>query len=337
MALSKNAFTRYRILDRCLSDFSRKYFLEDLLFAVNDQLHDMGQPNISQRTLYEDLRYMASDSGFSADIDKLFTGKKPYYRYASKGFTIFKSPLSRNEMLQLGNSLKLLATFEGEAGFGWIAETRSLLQDRFGFALPKPVMALENNLDYTGMQWLGPVFQAIIHRRVLRVCYKPFFEEQHTFSFHPYYMKQYNNRWFAFGLHQEKQEPTWNLALDRIVVAHETSNTYQHQNIDWDSFFYDIVGVTNFPEVEVQQIQLLFSKDVLPYIETKPLHPSQRMTRNPDGSALVTLKVKPNYELEQLVLSFGEKVQVLGPKEFVMRCAKRIDAMQKRYKNSTHA
>ena len=34
---------------------------------------------------------------------------------------------------------------------------------------------------------------------------------------HPYYLKQYNNRWFLFGYNPEKRKSDWNLALDRII------------------------------------------------------------------------------------------------------------------------
>lgn len=41
MPTGKNAQLRYRILDRCFSDFNRKYEIEDILDEVNEQLYDL--------------------------------------------------------------------------------------------------------------------------------------------------------------------------------------------------------------------------------------------------------------------------------------------------------
>ena len=40
MPTNKNAQLRYRILDRCFSDFHRTYSIEDLLDTVNESLMD---------------------------------------------------------------------------------------------------------------------------------------------------------------------------------------------------------------------------------------------------------------------------------------------------------
>ena len=38
MPINKNAFIRYKILDKCFSDKYHKYFIEDLMEKVNIQL-----------------------------------------------------------------------------------------------------------------------------------------------------------------------------------------------------------------------------------------------------------------------------------------------------------
>jgi predicted DNA-binding transcriptional regulator YafY len=50
-----------------------------------------------------------------------------------------------------------------------------------------------------------------------------------------------------------------------------------------------------------------------PYVKTKPLHRSQKLKLNDDDSATLTIEVIPNYELEQMILHFGEKYRVLEP------------------------
>jgi hypothetical protein len=75
------------------------------------------------------------------------------------------------------------------------------------------VIGLESNIDLKGIEYLSQLYDAIINEQVLEVEYQDFkSEEPFTLTFHPYYLKQYNNRWFVFGLNEELEIPTWNLA-----------------------------------------------------------------------------------------------------------------------------
>ena len=161
--------------------------------------------------------------------------------------------------------------------------------------------------------------------------YKPFDKDAFTLTFHPYYLKQYNNRWFALGLNEEKQIATWNLALDRILSLTECSNTYLNSTTDWEDHFYDVIGVTRRDDSLVQEVKLLFSQQQSAYISTKPLHASQKSSLNDDGTLLVRLKLILNYELESKLLSFGEGVEVLEPLELRDSVLNRIKLSNENY------
>jgi predicted DNA-binding transcriptional regulator YafY len=68
---------------------------------------------------------------------------------------------------------------------------------------------------------------------------------------------------------------------------------------------------------------LQFSPEVAPYVITKPLHPTQKHKNDLTGLQ-VTIKVIPNFELEKLILSFGEQVKVVSPQGFKERIAQRL-------------
>ena len=51
----------------------------------------------------------------------------------------------------------------------------------------------------------------------------------------------------------------------------------------------------------------------MPYVLTKPLHPSQREGATTPAGTEITLRVALNRELESLLLSFGADVEVLAP------------------------
>jgi predicted DNA-binding transcriptional regulator YafY len=50
-----------------------------------------------------------------------------------------------------------------------------------------------------------------------------------------------------------------------------------------------------------------------PYIQTKPLHPTQKLKKINEQTYEVEIKVIPNLELNSLLLSFGKSLVVQEP------------------------
>jgi len=221
--------------------------------------------------------------------------------------------------------MQIFSRFAGTPQFEWVNEMIPMLESKFGLIERKnEVISFESNIDLKGLHFLPPLFNAINNERVLLINYKDFKSSKpYQITFHPYYLKQYNSRWFAFGLNSENQAPNWNLALDRIESISESSLGYKPTDIDWDSYFYDLVGVTRPEGVPLQEIVLTFSREVSPYVVTKPLHPSQKHKIEPN-SLEVRITVIPNFELEKLILSFGEQVTVISPQAFKERITNRL-------------
>jgi predicted DNA-binding transcriptional regulator YafY len=328
MAVIKNALLRYQTLDRCFKNTGRNYLVDDLLDEVNNVLLDDNPQSsgIQKRQLQEDIKYMKSELGYYAPIEsKVVSGRKHAYFYSDPNFSINNSPLNKTEAHQFKNALTLLSRFEGSQGFEWISEMMVILQDSFGMkANDEKVISFESNIDYVGYKYITQLFNAIVNKRVLEIKYTPFGQATSVLVFHPYYIKQYNHRWFIFGLNEENNIPTWNLALDRIETIEEISTIYQNNITDWEFHFSAIYGVSKPFDEEEEEIQLLFSKIQAPYVITKPLHESQKHYQQEKG-LLVKLKLIPNFELEQLILSFGEGVKVLNPESLRSKILFRLE------------
>lgn len=136
-------------------------------------------------------------------------------------------------------------------------------------------------------------------------------------------MKQYNNRWFLFGLNNEYKTIS-NLALDRIVSFENMKIKYvKNASINFNEYFEDIIGVTMPEKGKLTKIELLFSNDEAPYILTKPIHGSQKKIKHDEKGLLISIDVIPNIELEKLLLSFGENIVVVNPASVKAKIAKR--------------
>ncbi|WP_372934758.1 hypothetical protein [Mariniphaga sediminis] len=164
MATNKNAVLRYNTLDKCFSNFGRKYYFDDLVEEVNRALFDFdqGSAGIKTRQLRDDIRFMKSEAGYCAPIVAYPDGKKAFYRYEDKNFSINKRPLNQNEAEQIKRAVSILQRFEGAPEFEWVNELGPMLTTRFGLSpSSQKSMSFESNIDYSGYNRILPLFNAI--------------------------------------------------------------------------------------------------------------------------------------------------------------------------------
>ena len=150
---------------------------------------------------------------------------------------------------------------------------------------------------------------------------------------HPYYLKEYNQRWFLFALNDEYRNIS-TYALDRIETIGKTSIQFiPNTDIDFSHYFDNVIGVSVKSDKTPQTVKIWVDKEQLPYTLSKPLHKTQSVIEeNEDGSAVIAIKVIPNFELEQLLLSFGERFEILYPTSLREKISARIKKNIEKYK-----
>lgn len=336
MSTNKNASIRYQELDKCFRNSGKKYYVEDLLEACNARLEEYNgeQSKIERRQLYNDIKYMESEAGWSIPLEKIRDGKRVYYRYSDLNFSINNLPLKESDLRDLQAGMQVLAKIQGLPQLESLQEILDRLQGENSPNNMQPLISFDENPYLRGLSHLGDLFAAILYQKVLRVQYQDFKSpEPYELVFHPYHLKQYNNRWFVIGYHEANDFPTWNLALDRIHSLEDTQLPYRKHQIDWQDFFEDIIGVTKPLDREPIAITCWFDEETAPYIETKPLHGSQKKIPHTRGQGLmIRLHLIPNYEFYQRILSFGKNVEVLEPQEVVAEMQQILEGALGRYK-----
>lgn len=336
MATNKHAQIRYKVLDTCFRNSGRNYSFDDLMNACNDTLSDI-DPNsggISIRTLRDDIKFIESPEGWSADIERVKVGKKCYYKYKDPNYSINNQPLSQTELTQISSALEIISRFEGMPTFPWVNEIVTKINNGFEIKDTSSIISFDSNQYLKGIEHLGELFNAINAGKVIKMIYRPF-KSDHDIELilHPYYLKQYNNRWFLFGLN-DKYKSISNMALDRIVRFETITLKYtKNKSINFSEYFEDIVGVTKPDKGKLTKIELIFTNEEAPYILTKPLHESQTKKKHDENGLLVTIEVFPNVELEKLLLSFGDNIKVVSPKSFREKLEGRIEKTLNLYKN----
>lgn len=329
MAQTKNAQLRYRVLDRCFRNRVSPKTFDELKDEINEVFRDLVDDHfeISDRTLREDIRIMRDSCGFNAPIVARRVGNDQYrYCYSDPKFSIFKTELSEKDVDTLQSTIEMLGRYRGLPSTAWLEEIISSLELRFDLKVShKQLVAFEQNPELKGLEHLSALIDATMNEQTLDITYRSYRGNENTYAISPYYMKQYNGRWFLLGLDNTKCR-LMNMALDRIVsFKSSTEDFVPNQNIDFDTYFDDIIGVT-VPDDDIKKetIVLRFSEARYPYVISKPIHPSQEII-DPE-SHTISICVRPNRELYQRLFSFIPDVEVISPKWIRKEVAERLKA-----------
>lgn len=315
MPNTKSSDIRYKVLDRCLRKGG--YSTSGLMNEVNRELELQGFSAVSSlNTIRQDLDHIGTTY---PDITILTSrsGRNVTYSYDKPESSIFKLPFNDDELAQLTQCMAILSQFEGTPQMEWM---HSFIE-RFRLSLNidmggRQVVGFDECRYLKGKEHFATLLSAVCNRRVLAIDYKSFQRGSvKQVILHPYFIKEYNNRWFLLG-REHGFDSISHLAFDRIENIEPVTGVTYIDNTEHDfndGYFSDIIGVTKHLKLEPQKIRLRVTRSLYPYIQTKPLHETQKLKASgPDGYE-IEIEVRPNYELEQLILSYGDGMTVLAP------------------------
>lgn len=197
MAQNKNALIRYKTIDKCLQNSYKTWTLEDLMNACSDALYEYeGKENpVSKRTVQLDIQLMRSEKlGYNAPI---VVYHKKFYKYDDDEFSITDIPLTETDMNVLTETVSMLKQFKDFSLFKDVSDILQRLEDKIYSekSNTQPVIHLDKNENLKGLHFLEEIYQAIIKKVVLVITYKSFKSaEEKTFNFHPFILKEFNNR-----------------------------------------------------------------------------------------------------------------------------------------------
>lgn len=330
MPVDKQVLLRYQVLNKCFRNRYREYTIDDLVDECNKALRRNDKPDVSKRTIQNDINTLETDFHIVLN-DNLRQGRKRLYRYVDTNYTLQLYRMNDEERNKIEDAIYVLKQFEGEPLYDWVRTILMQIEGGLFDEDTSPAVSFQSNLDLKGLEHFSGLLQSILTKRVLKLRYTPYGKGQITATVYPYYLKQYNDRWYLIAQVKGYDSYT-HYALDRIDYFEEVAIPYKEPEIEFDDYFDDVIGVT-VPDGDSEDIVLRISKPRFEYIRTKPLHLSQRIIEENDYFAVVSINVKVNNELESLILSFGNDMEVLSPVTFRDSISKKFQSMNQNYLN----
>lgn len=341
--INKNAILRFDVIDRCLTDRCG-YTITELVDACNQRYKETpGCETISvkNRQVINDMKTMASF--FGVEIESVRDDKDHrVVRFSYKPGTrnMHGDRLLDEDYGELNQALMMLESF---AGLPYVKKAAETIKKRIGSKEGRDVgvFAVDTNERLRNFEQLSEYFNFILRGKAMKVKYLAQYEYEREFLFQPYYLKQYNGRWFLFGWNYdfERKDGTkgviQNLAIDRIVEKTWDRSRFSMENpprkndIDFSHYFDDIIGVTKYANVQPERILIKVNdKNDWFRLVTKPIHLSQQ---EDEDTRTITIEVRPNPELYAVLRQY-EHIEVVSPESVRVEFLRRLSSIQEQYK-----
>ncbi len=166
----------------------------------------------------------------------------------------------------------------------------------------------------SGREHLTTMLEAMKNNKELEIEYSPYDKSRsYTFPIEPYCIKFFENRWYVVA-HNIHYVDIRIYALDRIKSAAHTGKKFKMPNdFDAEAYFSTAYGIVLDKRVKVERVVLRANRDHKFYLQSLPLHHSQRLIEDCGEYADFELYLSPTYDFVMRLLHVGAMVEVLKP------------------------
>jgi predicted DNA-binding transcriptional regulator YafY len=322
MPANKYALLRYRIIDRCLTNDTRPYpNKEDLRQACEEVLYGSDGENISESTIEKDLWAMRNESelGYYAPIT-YSKGEKGYY-YKDPEYTIKDISLNDEDLDAIHFAATTLFQFRDIPIFKQFEHAIEKIVDRLNITPDANDESIERHVEFEsapatgGAAHLGKILEHIQKKKKIEISYRKFDATTlKKYLLHPYLLKEYRNRWYLIAM-EESSSSIRTFGLERIKKLTPKEESFLlDPDFNPDKFFKYSIGITQMSN-NPNKVVFRCTKALAPYLESQPIHHSQKVLERGDSFVEFEIEVLITFELINLFLGFGSSAQVMQPAE----------------------
>jgi hypothetical protein len=197
-----------------------------------------------------------------------------------------------------------------------------------------------------GLEYIEPITDAMRKGMQVIVKYQAYYwTEPREIHVEPYFLRLFHQRWYLMGVNVDmpvknrdtiKKIPgkpeVHSFALDRMQSV-EISNTKFNYPRDFDpkEFYKDCYGIIKQNDIAAKRTIIKATAFQSHYLRNLPIHESQREIESDEEYSLFELMICPTYDLCQQLLSLGDAVEVLEPKELREMMRENVERMGEKY------
>ena len=183
-----------------------------------------------------------------------------------------------------------------------------------------------------GTAYFNSVVEAMRCNTELIIDYQRYEGHRETLTMRPYWLKEYNRRWYLFGYIVER-ESIRHLALERFIDLQITNKKFElPEDFNPRKYYDNVVGIYVNDNLPVVKLKIRVYGVQAEYMRMLPLHKSQREGNSKYGEFTeFSYRVCLTPELKLKLLALGANVEVLEPLEYREEIMSQIEASLKRY------
>ena len=324
----------------------------EMLESINSALKEKGLPCITLRQLQKDISDMKEILGAPISSGR---GQRRI-KYDDFSFCIFNRT---RDPYKLSGSQDVLS-----GRLNWLRLQVNHMQECFNNDKMLEIVDYDDNLKLANIEGLPKIMYAISKERMIKFRYaKDFSKETESKCVHPYFLHQYNNRWYLFALYRGKDNPRPGVktdstrdviryyAVDRMSEIEECSGrSYDYQRLNVpelkaykQKYFSHIVGLHNDRREPVDlELQFDYSsgekagdnENRLFYnlLKSNPFYDGFSF-RDDDCSGTASANIRRNPELENHLMMYAHTAYISDDsirKGVVERARKILERQSKR-------
>lgn len=182
--------------------------------------------------------------------------------------------------------------------------------------------------------YLAALLEAMKENRTVTITYCAFGKtKSYTFCIEPYCVKLFENRWYVLA-HNVQYDDIRIYGLDRIEDLKVEDRTFKlPKDFSASDFFSSYYGIVTNMNINPERIVIRAYKDHIPYINSLPLHHSQKLLEDNDEYADFELYLVPTYDFVMRLLHVGAMIEVVSPVSLRKTMKGWISDMYNLYKN----
>ncbi len=181
---------------------------------------------------------------------------------------------------------------------------------------------------------LAELLEAMKENRTVIITYRAFGKSKsYTFSIEPYCVKLFESRWYVLA-HNVQYNDLRIYGLDRIEDLKAGDSTFKFpRDFSASEYFSSYHGIVTDKNIKAERIVVRAYKGHIPYVNSLPLHQSQKLLEDNGEYADFELYLAPTYDFIMRLLHMGAMIEVISPVSLRKTMKKWISDMYHLYRN----